>query len=71
MANLFDLICVVSFLINTLIFFTLIFLKLQGFNSGPCFTFQQSVYILEEYFKEEVTLQLHVYFAFSSRFSKY
>ena len=43
---------------------------LQGFNSGPCFTFQWSVYILEEYYEEEVTPQLHVCFAFSSRFSK-
>lgn len=42
----------------------------QSFNSGLCFTFQRSVYILEEYRKEEVTPQLHVCFAFYSRFSK-
>ena len=42
----------------------------QGFNFGLCFTFQQSAYSLEEYRKEEVTPQLHVCFAFYSRFSK-
>lgn len=69
--NLFYLICVVNASIDISIYFILVFffLTLQGCNSGPCFTFQQSIYILEEYCKEAVTT-LHVCFTFSSRFSK-